>query len=264
MLKTVEKSWNEFWAYYFRVVHRHRYEGIFKWDEQLIKFIEETCNLSPPARILDLGCGGGDQARVFAAKGYQVLGIDVAPSLVEFAKNQFGKAGLEGEFVVGDMREIEYCSEFDLCTILSGTFGFFSDDENQELLDSLCRALVPGGKVFIMFIGPWYRSDRLKSWTETEDGWDLYESWYEAETGTYRARSVLIRRDGSVIVPKPEPDYNADERIRCYTIPEMRSMLSLAGLKYLASYNSKELSSPSKSQKDTWRRNIVVAEKPEE
>ena len=40
-------------------------------------------------KILDLGCGGGDQAKVFAGKGYHVTGIDITANLIEFAKSRF-------------------------------------------------------------------------------------------------------------------------------------------------------------------------------
>jgi 2-polyprenyl-3-methyl-5-hydroxy-6-metoxy-1,4-benzoquinol methylase len=126
VLKIVEKTWNEFWAAYWPIEHRHSSPGIFQWDRQLVDFIEHVCQLSPGGRILDLGCGGGNQAKVLAQKGYGVLGVDIAPPLIAFAKEQFHREGLGGTFLVGDMRAIDYDSEFDACVMLSGTFGFFT------------------------------------------------------------------------------------------------------------------------------------------
>ncbi len=248
MLKVIEKSWNEFWAYFFRVEHRHRIPEIFNWDRRLVDFIERACELKPPARILDLGCGGGDQAKLLAAKGYQVTGIDIAPSLIDFARRKFDEARLSGEFAVGDMQEIDYDEEFELCTILSGSFGFFGDKEDQELLRSIRRALVPGGHVFIMYISPKYRPERVRRWAEADDGWDLYESWFDEETKSYRARTFIIRKDGTMIVPKAEPGYHADETIRCYTVDELKDMLAAAGLEYIGDYSSRDL------EKDAWKK----------
>ncbi len=261
MLKVVEKTWNEFWAAYWRIDHRHSIPGIFEWDRQLVNFIENVCQLSPGARILDLGCGGGDQAKVFAQKGYEVVGIDIAPSLIEFAKRQFQKEGLKGIFIVGDMRAIDYDAEFDACVILSGTFGFFSDIENQNLLRSICRAIKVGGKVFIMFLSANRPIKHSRSWSEIKDGWELNERWFDTETNTYRSRIFIIRKDGTLLRPKTEPGYHANEVIRCYTIPEMRSMLSRAGLRYLASYSDDDLSIPPKPLAPESDRNIVVAER---
>ncbi len=267
MLKVVEKSWSEFWAAYWRIDHRHRIPGIFEWDRQLVDFIETACQLHSGGRILDLGCGGGDQAKVFARKGYEVVGMDIAPPLIEFAKRQFKKEGLKGKFVARDMRKIEYREEFDACLLLSGTFGFFGDDEDQKLLASIHRALKPGGKAFIMFLFPKQQNKPApdsdpgheRSCSGVKDGWELSEAWFDAETSTYRSRIFIIRKDGALIRPKVEPGYHADEAIRCYTIPEMRGMLNKAGLKYLASYSSKDLSLPPKPPAPEAERNIVVA-----
>lgn len=261
MLKVIEKSWNGFWAAYWRIDHRHRIPGIFEWDRRLVAFIESACKLRPGARILDLGCGGGDQARVFAQRGYEVVGWDIAPPLIEFAKRQFKKEGLKGTFLAGDMRKIRYKEEFDACLLLSGTFGFFMDEGDRKLLGSIHRALKPGGKAFIMFLSPKQQDKHERTWSEIKEDWELSEAWFDAETSTYRSRIFLIRKDGTLIRPKSEPGYHADEVIRCYTIPEMRGMLTKAGLKYLASYSGKDLSLPPKAPPPEVERNIVVTER---
>ena len=264
MLRVIEKSWNEFWAYYFRVEHRHRIPDIFEWDRRLVEFIEQVCQLAPPVRILDLGCGGGDQARLFAAKGYRVTGVDIAPSLVDFARRQFDEARLSGEFVVGDMREIDYDQNFELCTILSGSFGFFGEREDQELLKSIRGALAPGGYVFMMFISPKFRTEHVRGWAELDDGWDLCESWFDEATKSYRARTFIIRRDGTMIVPKQEPGYHADESIRCYTVNELRAMLAEAGLEYVGNYSSRDLDNEKKDRPSASTSDIVVARRARE
>jgi SAM-dependent methyltransferase len=261
MLKVIERSWNDFWAAYWRIENRHRIPGIFEWDRQLVDFIGASCKLHPEGRILDLGCGGGDQAKVFSKRGYEVVGWDIAPPLIEFAKRQFKKHGLKGAFLAGDMRKIKYREEFDACLLLSGTFGFFMDQGDQKLLASIRRALKPGGKTFIMFLSPKQQNKHERTWSEIKNGWELSEAWYDAETSTYRSRIFIIRKDGTLIRPKVEPGYHADEAIRCYTIPEMRAMLAKAGLKYMAGYSSKDLSLPPRPPAPEAERNIIVAER---
>ncbi len=262
MIRVIEKSWNDFWAAYWRIDQRHRLPGIFEWDCQLVDFIEAACKLHPGGRILDLGCGGGDQAKVFTQRGYEVVGWDIAPPLIEFAKRRFKKEGLKGKFLVGDMRKIKYREEFDACLLLSGTFGFFGDDEDQKLLGSIHRGLKPGGKTFVMFLSPRQQNKHERTWSKIKDGWELSEAWFDAKTGTYRSRIFLIKKDGTLVRPKPEPGYHADEVIRCYTVPEMRGMLRKAGLKYLDSYSSKDLSLPPRPPAPEAERNIVVAVRP--
>jgi ubiquinone/menaquinone biosynthesis C-methylase UbiE len=261
MPNVVERDWNEFWAVYYRIEHRHGIPGIFEWDRKLVRFIETVCGLSPGQRILDLGCGGGDQAKLFAEKGYTIVGIDIAPSLIQFAEDQFKKTGLKGTFIAGDMRAIDYDSEFDACLILSGTFGFFGEEEDQGLLSSISRALRTGGKLFVMFSSANRRTERSRTWLESQYGWELRESWVEAETSTSCGRTFILQRDGTRIVPKSEAGYHANERIRCYTVPEMKAKLRYAGLRFVASYSDTNLDVPPEALDPESVRNIVVAER---
>jgi ubiquinone/menaquinone biosynthesis C-methylase UbiE len=261
MLKVIEKSWNEFWAYYWRVDDLHRIPGIAEWDRKLVAFIENVCHLEPPARVLDLACGGGDQAKVFAQKGYEVVGIDIAPSLIDYAEQQFAKQDLQGTFLVGDMREIEYDNEFDACVILSGSFGFFGDIEDKKLLCLIQKALKIGGKVFIMFTSANRSVKCQRDWREIEDGWELSEGWFDTETSTTYGTVFIIRKDGTMIVPKKEFGYHANERIRCYTIPEMQKMFSRAGLEYVASYSDRIIDVPPRILPSGMVRNIIVGQR---
>jgi len=237
MLKIVEKSWNEFWAYYWRITDRHQIPGIFEWDKRLVSLIEKVCKIAPPMNVLDLGCGGGDQAKLFAEKGYSIVGIDIAEPLIGHARKLFERDGLTGKFIVGDMRNIQYNNEFDLCTLLSGTFGFFSDDGNLELLKKIHCALKENGKVFIMYLSPFREHKRVRTWREIEAGYQLSETWFDIKTSTYRGTIRLIMNDGTILIPKNEAGYHANEVIRCYTIPEIEGLLKEAhfgDIKYLS------------------------------
>lgn len=262
-MKIEERSWNDFWAAFWRIDGRHRIPGIFEWDRKLVNFIEYVCELKPGMKILDLGCGGGDQAIVFARKGYAVTGIDIASPLIDYARKQFAEANLPGEFLVGDMRAIDYTDRFDAVTILSGTFGFFSENENLGVLQSIQRALKPGGKVFINFLEPWRGGEKpTRTWNEVPEGWALNETWHDAETATYRSRQRIITQDGVMIVPKPEPgNYYADEVIRCYTPAEMKSLFRQADIHYLGAYTTSEMEIPPKPLEAGKGRNVVIGVK---
>jgi SAM-dependent methyltransferase len=55
----------------------------------------------PPGRLLDLGCGSGWTSECFAACGYQVLGVDVAPDMIAIARQRC-REGLPLDFLVSD------------------------------------------------------------------------------------------------------------------------------------------------------------------
>jgi hypothetical protein len=145
--------------------------------------------------------------------------------------------------------------------ILSGSFGFFGDREDQELLCSIRKALKIGGKVFIMFKSAHRQFEHARDYREIDDGWEFSEGWFDTETSTKCGTIFIIRKDGTMIVPKKEPGYHANERIRCYTIPEMQKMLSKAGLTYVASYSDRYLDVPVKPVAKDCVRNIIVGQR---
>ncbi len=54
-------------------------------------------------RVLDAGCGPGDAARALAARGADVVGVDVSASLIEVARQRSEDASGRLNFQVGDM-----------------------------------------------------------------------------------------------------------------------------------------------------------------
>jgi 2-polyprenyl-3-methyl-5-hydroxy-6-metoxy-1,4-benzoquinol methylase len=108
-METLKLTYQEYWGYYWRVVSRHKIPGIFKWDEDLVNLIEKHCQLPKGASILDLGCAGGDQAKLFSRRGFTVVGIDTVKSLINSGDANMGvrpsktwnKTPRGGSFAIG-------------------------------------------------------------------------------------------------------------------------------------------------------------------
>lgn len=55
-------------------------------------YYRDFLTLIPPAcRILDLGCGSGRDLKYFAEKGYNAEGLDISPSMCEYAHQHSGQ-----------------------------------------------------------------------------------------------------------------------------------------------------------------------------
>ncbi len=84
--------------YALKVAHRHPFN-------EAKEFIHK---LSQKSRILDLGCGPGRDAKIFADRGFEVIGIDASPKMIEIAKEQVPQA----EFLIVLIEEMEFPPEF--------------------------------------------------------------------------------------------------------------------------------------------------------
>ena len=245
-MKTLKLGYQEYWGYYWRIIIRHKIPGILKWDEDLVNLIERQCQLPRGCSILDLGCGGGDQARLFSQRGYRVVGIDKVKSLVDYAKEVFRKEGLVGEFFEGDMRKIEYENEFDLCAMLSGTFGLLTEKENERLLEQIYRALKTGGQAFVSYLSleRFSKLAHTRSWDKIDGGFSLREEWFEVATSTYHSKNMHVLLEGKLIQAAEEAGYGADEIIRCYGAREMELLAEKARFGVKAHLSNKNIGDP--------------------
>jgi SAM-dependent methyltransferase len=71
--------------------------------------------LPPGARVLELGCGTGNNLRFLAEEGFEAHGLDSSRSAIELAGKQLASWGLEAELQVAELTELPYPdSYFDL------------------------------------------------------------------------------------------------------------------------------------------------------
>jgi SAM-dependent methyltransferase len=135
------------------------------FDEDYLYFYQETLTAERTAKeveaiwsllalqtghsVLDLGCGHGRIANALAKRGARVTGLDRASLFIEKARDHAAAMGVDVDYVVGDMREITWDRTFDGVVLWFTTFGYFSDDENERVLELAVRALKPGGWLVI-------------------------------------------------------------------------------------------------------------------
>lgn len=233
---TVNHDW-DWWAYQFRVVHRQGIPGIGAWDDQLVAFIAHVLDLRPGNRVLDLACGSGEHAGRLARLGMDVVGVDIAPSLVRHCKERSAADGLSATFVEGDMREVAheeaFVAAFDAVVVLSTSFGFFDDATNQEVLEGMARALRPGGKVLLQLMDPLTFAERQRQGVfqeERPEGIYWTETWFDPATFISHSAFRFTDESGTIHL------WEDHERVRVYTLPELRSMLPGAGLRVSGAY----------------------------
>jgi SAM-dependent methyltransferase len=168
-------------------------------------------------------------ARLLAKQGLHVVGIDIAPSLVAYCREQAAGQGLaSARFEQGDMRELAYKDRFDAALLLSGSFGFFDDETNLDVLGRLARSLRSDGRVLIDVFDPGEMMVRptQRTWSRYGEGFGLRTTWWEPETCTYMSEFQFIDA-GGVLNTAAEP-----ERIRVYSVPEWRANIARVGLQF--------------------------------
>lgn len=110
-------------------------------------YVRERCELAG-RRVLDVGCGGGLLAEALAGEGAEVVGIDLAPELLEVARLHLLESG----------RKVDYrlLAVEDLAAQEPGRFDVVTCMEMLEhvpdpgsVIEAIGRLLRPGGHAFL-------------------------------------------------------------------------------------------------------------------
>jgi 2-polyprenyl-3-methyl-5-hydroxy-6-metoxy-1,4-benzoquinol methylase len=158
-----------------------------------------------PCRAIDMGCGAGNYAIFLAGKGFDVTGIDVAPTAIGLAKENARKKGVKCRFIVadvlGDLHEIT--ETFDFAYDWEVLHHIFPEDRDKYV-KNVFRLLGPGGKYLSAcfneedpgFVGPGkYRKTGLGTvlyFSSLDELKYLFERYFSIE----EAKVMAIRGKG--------------------------------------------------------------------
>ena len=227
-------------------------------------FIVQQLRLSPGDTVLDLACGPGLYAKHLSASGCSVIGIDISPAAVEYAR---AMRIPNCEFILGDVRSADYPKNVDGALMIYGVFNTFSPSDAQLVLERISRSLQPSGRLILELcdrslfysgdsspsIQGWWCSDRGDLWS---DGpyIALKERLYYPDERVEVTRYFIIPQGSSEIVEYTETCVS-------YDMADIAKMLRSAGLREVAVHPDLTPSPGDSADCATGMFTVMVAEK---
>ena len=122
------------------------YQRVTETLTDLHELIMARLDPKPGDRWLDLACGTGAIAERAARAGADVVGIDLAPVLIETARERAEEQGLKIDYRVGDCERLEGvdAASFD---VVSSTCGIMFAPDHEATASQLARVVRPGGRI---------------------------------------------------------------------------------------------------------------------
>lgn len=113
---------------------------------------DSVCNsiTQTKAKILEIGCGPGNITKYLLAKrpDFDILGIDIAPNMIELAK----KNNPNARFAVMDCRQIdEIKTKYD-GVVCGFCLPYLSPADSRKLIADCCNLLEEDGLTYLSFV----------------------------------------------------------------------------------------------------------------
>ena len=133
-----------------RATFENAYAAKAPWDigKPQAPFVAVADRVVSP--VLDAGCGTGETALFFAARGHRVTGFDFVDEAIRRARAKAAERGLAVEFLIKDATALGDWGEQFATVLDSGLFHVFSDDDRRRYVQGLAQVLRPGGRLFLM------------------------------------------------------------------------------------------------------------------
>ncbi|HWR09512.1 MAG: ubiG 2 [Pelosinus sp.] len=198
--------------------------------DQEVRFISSVLNLKSGESILDLYCGYGRHAIELAKQGFNVTGVDATQDFLDIAVQKAQEALVNVTFKQQDMRELDYDQQFAAIINMFAAFGYFTDDENANIIKLIANALKPRGLFLIDLLNrDWMVRNNLNRYWRHPNGEYVLSYKVQLENGIATMKRQLINQ---ITGTKIQYDFI----LRAYSLPEMANIFSNSGLSIIETY----------------------------
>lgn len=202
--------------------------------------IEKLLKAQKVKTVLDMTCGTGSQVFYLAERGYEVIGSDFSPALLDIARRKAKAMNRNITFIEGDMRRAKV-GKFDAVITIFNAIGHLTKADFEKTLKNICANLKDNGVyIFDIFnlqaitheIMDDFAMD-IKSVVNGVTIRNVQHSEIDREKGLLTSHDQLtIFKEGQ----KPETHTNSFS-LQIYTAEELQEMLSRNGFEIIGQYD---------------------------
>jgi len=132
-------------------------------------------------KVLDVGCGTGENALLVASLGSSVLGVDVAETALAIAWEKASERGIEVEFAAAGALHLDRLGAMFDTVLDCGLFHTFDGDERPRYVASLASVTRHDGTLYVLCFsddgpdtGPHpIRQEELRAAFNASNGWNI-------------------------------------------------------------------------------------------
>lgn len=186
--------------------------------------------------VLDLGCGTGALTRLMARKGYDMIGVDYSPQMLQIAMDKEEDSSIL--YLLQDMREFELYGTVAAVVSVCDSVNYITEPEELcDVFKLVNNYLDPNG-LFIFDFNTEYKYSQVIGDSVIAENRDecsfIWDNYYDEE-------SKINEYDLTIFVREEQDLFRKFEEIhyqRGYTLAEMKELLEQAGLRFVKAIDS--------------------------
>jgi SAM-dependent methyltransferase len=214
--------------------------------------------------LLDLGCGTGKLTRMFAQKGYDMIGVDNSIEMLDIARNwqdaetPTQPVSTQILYLLQDMREFELYGTVRAVYSACDCLNYILEEDDLLTVFRLVNNYLDPHGIFIFDMNTAYKYEKLladNTFAENrEEGSFIWENYYDPESGINEYDLTLFLREGYTDdmcsgemhtgdVPEEfvQPDrflrFQETHYQRSYPVELVKQLLEEAGMEFVAVYD---------------------------
>ena len=132
-----------FWETKYASGHSEKYP----WDHIvsfLLRFYSNYSGLTKP-QLLEVGCGTGNNLLFASNEGFDVFGIDISPTAIQYSKTLLSEAGSDYSLHVGSFLSLPYRDNMFDVVVDRCSLTCVDISEQHTAIKEILRCLKPGG-----------------------------------------------------------------------------------------------------------------------
>ncbi|MBQ9609699.1 MAG: class I SAM-dependent methyltransferase [Lachnospiraceae bacterium] len=227
------EAYSDFAAVYDTLMDNIPYDEWFSYLHELLTEYGINSGI-----ITELGCGTGSITERLAKSGYDMIGIDNSPSMLDIAESKKSDNNSSSLYLCQDMREFELYGTVAACISICDSINYITEsDELLTVFKLVNNYLDPKGIFIFDFNTKHYYRDIVADATIAEDREDIsfiWDNYYDDENDINELSLNIFVKENDNLYRK----YEELHLQKGYTLSEIKELIEKSGLKFVAAYDA--------------------------
>ena len=207
-----------------------------EWCARLTALLEE--NGIRDGLVLDLACGTGSMTRLLSQAGYDMIGADSSPEMLEIAREKTSEKEAEKIlYLMQDMRSFELYGTVRAVISVCDSLNYVTEEEDLLQVFRLVNNYLDPGGVFLFDVNTHYKyevliGDRTIAETRDECSFIWENSWYPEEKINEYDLTLFVREEEDLYRRFTETHYQ-----KAWPAQQIAELLRKAGFDQIQAFD---------------------------